>query len=63
MTKLKPKIKHSGYLIISGEKFDIIAALNINGKSPFFEYFSKLYEQYMKSLEKGKSSNNKASKN
>jgi len=49
----KPKRKYGGYLIAEGEKFDIIAAVNSNGNSPFMEYFWELKETMEMKLTKG----------
>jgi phage-related protein len=53
----EPIKKHGGYLIAAGEQFDIIAAINGNGKSPFWEYFATLNEEVIKRLQKGSKSN------
>lgn len=49
----EPKKKYGGYLIAEGEKFTIIAAINKNGNSPFYEYLKELSIKYNKLADKG----------
>ncbi len=49
----EPKRKYGGYIIQEGEQFDIIAAVNSNGNSPFMEFFIKLKESTEVKLRKG----------
>jgi len=55
----EPKKKYGGYLIAEGEKFTIIAAINKNGNSPFYEYFKELSIKYNKLADKGIKKRNK----
>lgn len=50
----EPKRKYEGYLIAEGDQFDIIAAVNSNGKSPFMDYFIELKTIVEDKLRKGK---------
>jgi len=49
----EPKIKYGGYLIAEGTRFDIIAAINSNGNSPFMDYYKVLKETMEKKLRQG----------
>src|SRR5271157_343469 len=46
----EPKRKYGGYLIAEGDQFDIIAAINSNGNSPFMDYFTELKATMEKKL-------------
>ena len=49
----EPKRKYGGYLIAEGPQFDIIAAINNNGNSPFMDYYMGLKETVEKKLKQG----------
>lgn len=65
----KKRYKCDGVLIMeadrsNGDRFDIIAAVNESGHSPFYdEYFLPLVDKYSKSLKKNVSLNKKDQKN
>lgn len=49
----KPKYEYGGIVIAKGVKFTIIAAMNENGRSPFYDYFKELAQDYNRIIENG----------
>lgn len=51
---LTPTRKYGGYLIASGDAFDIIAAVTENDDSPFWDYFQDVHDKAMEAIARGK---------